>query len=107
MANLLLVCVGILRVSPPVMVRMTGMPMITGREGIGDVQEVWYACGGRSQAQAMFRKYGYSQDVMYAGVSRSGHRRFTGSMVCMQRQEPRASDVQDERLFTGCDVDRH
>ena len=28
-------------------------------------------------------------------------------MVCLRRQEPRAGDVQDERLFTGCDVDRH
>jgi hypothetical protein len=92
------------------------------RGASGYIQDVWYACGGRSQEQAMFRKYcmpmvintrfgmqakagaeslptgregigdvqderysdSYSQDVMYAGVSRSGHRR-----------------------FTGCDVDRH
>ena len=33
-------------------------------------------------------------------------RLYTGRMVCLRRQEPRASDVQDERLFTGCDVSR-
>jgi hypothetical protein len=38
------------------MVRMTGMPMITGREGIGDFQEVWYASEGRSRELACMRR---------------------------------------------------
>ena len=39
----------------------------------GYIQDIWYACGGRSQEQAMFRMNGYSKDVMYAGVRRSGY----------------------------------